>query len=452
MTSCSACGHQSHKWFGRCPECGAWSTATAPGSDSAAVITSLATAASNEESRFTAGIAEIDRVLGGGLVRGEVVLLAGEPGIGKSTLILQMVDAMLGVGLRSLLVSGEESVAQVGLRASRLGLDRERIRVAASTSVEAVIAAARSEEPDLLVVDSVQTLDSAEIDRAAGSVTQVRDCAAALVSYAKGSGTTVVLIGHVTKDGSVAGPKTLEHMVDAVLALEGDRSGGLRLLRASKNRFGSCEETGVFVMGGSGLEPVADPSAMFLADRQIGVPGSTVFPALEGTRTVLLEIQALVTDSNLSQPRRVAIGVDPQRLNVLAAVLANRTQADLARADVFVAAAGGLRVREPAADLATCIALFSAAAGACIDPSLVAIGEVGLGGEVRRVPGVERRLIEANRLGFKKALIPRGELRVPAGIEAVVVTDLANAFVHAVPRRAGALQAVGGSEPRVTLG
>ena len=415
--ACGACGHSSLQWFGRCPRCGEWSSAVAP---SAAltddiVVTSLVLAEAGVP-RIPTGSAEIDRVLGGGLVRGEVVLLAGEPGIGKSTLVLQLINGLISGGYETLLVSGEESVGQVSLRGARLGVHGDRFRVAASTSLSAILALCDRESPTVLVVDSIQTLEDPSLDQSGGSAVQVRECAASLVRYAKATGTIVVLVGHVTKEGSVAGPKTLEHVVDAVVALEGERGGALRVLRAAKNRFGSCDETGVFVMGERGLEAVSDPSAMLLADRYPGVAGSVVFPGLEGSRPLLLDIQALVYPTDLPHPRRVALGLESKRLALLLGVLAQRAQLELHRSDVFVSAAGGLTVREPAADLAICLSLFSAARDAPVDQRIVAIGEVGLGGEVRRVPGIERRLREAARLGFEQAIVPQAVTSGPRGI------------------------------------
>lgn len=436
--SCSACGFSSPRWFGRCPDCGLWTTAASMPEEGAErlEILSLSIDGSGPE-RMATGVSEVDRVLGGGLVEGAAVLLAGEPGIGKSTLVLQLIDGLLGGGRSALLVTGEESVAQVALRGRRLGVALGDFKVAASASLEACLAAAQAARPDVLVIDSVQTLVSSALESAPGSVTQVRECVAALVRHAKTTGTAVVLVGHVTKDGNVAGPKVLEHVVDAVLTLEGESSGVVRLLRAAKNRFGSCDETGVFVMEERGLQPVADPSAMFLADRCEGVAGSVVFCALEGTRPLLVEIQALVVASDLAQPRRVAIGVEARRLALLIGVMQQRLELRPEKSDVFVAAAGGIAVREPAADVALCIALHSALRNVPVDPRIVAVGEVGLGGEIRRVPGIDRRLAEAARLGFRKALAPRGT-KPPAEIEVVTVTDLQTAIDRTVLCPAGA--------------
>jgi DNA repair protein RadA/Sms len=397
--------------------------------------------ASTELERVPSGIGEVDRVLGGGLVAGEALLLAGEPGIGKSTLVLQLIAALQEAGASCLLATGEESPPQVAMRARRLRLDLDRMRVVATTSLQHVLAACAREGPDVLVVDSIQTLSDAALEQAPGAPLQVQSCAGGLVRLAKETGRIVIVVGHVTKDGSVAGPKLLEHVVDAVLGLEGERHGTMRLLRAAKNRFGSCEETGVFVMGEGGLEPVPDPSAMLLADRHPGAAGSVVFCGLEGSRPMLLELQALVTESELPQPRRAAIGVDPRRLALVLGVLSERAGVQIGRRDVFVAAAGGLSVREPAADLALCLALCSGITGSPLPEDLVAFGEVGLAGEVRRVPGIERRLGEAARLGFRRAVVPRGAEGVRrAAMDVSQVTDVATALAAAYegvrPRRA----------------
>ena len=425
---CSDCGYSAFKWFGRCPECDGWSTAGSWGSagEGAAAVTTLAEAGIDPP-RSETGIAELDRVLGGGLVRGSAVLLAGEPGIGKSTLVLQLLDGLVRKGTEVLLLSGEESTEQVASRAARLGCKGNAIRIASSTSLSTLLATCAQVKPTVVVIDSVQTLVNEELDQGAGSVTQVRDCVTSLVRLAKETATTVVLVGHVTKEGAVAGPKTLEHVVDVVLALDGERSGTLRLLRATKNRFGATDETGVFVMSPAGLEPVADPSALLLEDRREGVPGSVVFPSIEGSRPVLVEVQALVAPGGAA--RRIAIGFDGRRLSVIAGVLSTRADLALGEKDVFVAAAGGLALREPAADLAVCLALLSAARDVPLDPGTVAIGEVGLGGEVRSVPSIERRLSESARMGFTTALVPRRfDGSVPTRIRVVNVGDIVSAF------------------------
>lgn len=430
---CTSCSHEAPRWFGRCPACGGWSTAEAPGVPAAAAAPTLSTLAApaSPAPRIGSGDGEVDRVLGGGFVPGEVVLLAGEPGVGKSTLVLQVLAGVAASGSSVLLATGEESLAQVALRAARLGLDGDSITAVAESSLPAILGACALHRPELLVVDSIQTVEDPALEQPAGSVVQVRECAAALARHAKTTGTIVVLVGHVTKDGTVAGPRTLEHLVDAVASLEGDRSASLRLLRASKNRFGSCEETGVFTMERDGLAIVPDPSSMLLADRCEGVPGSVVFPGLEGSRPVLVELQALATPSDLPQPRRVALGVDARRLSMLSGVL-EKAGVRLAKRDLFTSAAGGLAVREPAADLALCLAIQSAVSDVAVDARTVALGEVGLGGEIRRVPGTERRLLEAARLGFERALIPAGAATGDSPIETMKVSRLHDAFAVAV--------------------
>lgn len=422
---CSGCGHAASQWFGRCPACGAWNAAVEPGATAEAEVTTLERIV-QAPVRVPTGIDEFDRVLGGGLVPGAVVLVAGEPGMGKSTLALQMLDALAAAGRPCLLAAGEESIEQVALRGRRLGVDAGAVRAVASTSPAAICGAAARERARVVVVDSVQSLQDEALEQGAGSVVQVRSSATRLTKHAKETGCAVVLVGHVTKEGTVAGPKTLEHMVDAVVTLEGDRSGSLRVLRAVKNRFGSCEETGVFVMAARGLEPVPDPSALLLADRCAGIAGSVVFPSLAGSRPMLIEMQALAARSELANPRRVALGVDGRRLSLLLGVLHQRAGLAMVDADVFVSAAGGLSVPERASDLAICLAVASARTNTVVDGRAVAVGEVGLGGEVRRVPGIERRLAEAARHGFTTALVPRGTRA--AHLDAIEVPDLASAL------------------------
>lgn len=442
--ACLDCGFSAARWFGRCPDCGSWNTSevSSASAETTGAVTLLGQAQEDAE-RFSTGIQEVDRVTGGGFVRGQVILLAGEPGIGKSTLVLQLLDSLRKGSFSSLMITGEESLAQVSLRAARLGVAAQDLQALATTSLPAVLGAATTVAPDVLVVDSVQTLEDPAQEQAAGTVTQVRSCAASLVRFAKASGTCVVLVGHVTKDGNVAGPKVLEHVVDAVLTIEGERTGAFRLLRALKNRFGSCEETGVFTMSERGLEAVEDPSAMFLADRRAGIEGSIVFPGLEGTRPLLMELQALVCKSEIPQPRRVTTGIDARRLALLLGVMTQRTGHSFITKDVFLAAAGGLSVSEPAADLPVCLALHSAAVGRPVDPGMVAFGEVGLGGEVRRVPGADRRLAEAQRLGFTTAVVPRGIERKPSGMRVIEVSDLGLASENVMSISA---DAPGGSE------
>ncbi|HYI45005.1 MAG TPA: DNA repair protein RadA [Actinomycetota bacterium] len=428
---CDACGHESPRWFGKCPECGSWSSAKRHAAEPDGVVAESLASVTAVTLRLGTGIDEIDRILGGGLVRGSVNLLAGEPGVGKSTLLLQLLAGVASAGGRSLLVTAEESLDQVSQRAARLTLPSNKIDAVSTGFLQDALANARREEPDVLVVDSIQAIQDRSIEQGSGSLVQVRACSAELVALAKSSSMAMILVGHVTKDGAVAGPKTLEHIVDTVLSLEGERGGSLRLLRAMKNRFGSCEETGVFTMTPTGLHVVEDPSALLLADRLAQVSGSIVFPSIQGSRSLLVEIQALVNATNHVPPRRVALGLDQRRLALLLAVINKRTPLDLGAHEVFTAAAGGISVPEPAADLAICLALRSAIADVPINESLVALGEVGLGGEIRRVPNLRRRLIEASRLGFKRALVPARSEVDDVGLEVVEVKDVTSAFAAA---------------------
>ena len=441
MYSCTSCDHSAPRWFGRCPNCEAWGTvasAAAPtksrGGISPIEVQGLSASHATPD-RLRSGITELDRVLGGGLVPGSVVLLSGDPGIGKSTLVLQMIDGFQAAGHRALLVTAEESLDQVALRAARLGVNGPALRAAASSSLPAILEASAAEACDLLVLDSIQTVEDPAHGSAAGSVVQVRECAAALVRFAKATGTAVVMIGHVTKEGTVAGPRTLEHLVDAVMSLEGERTGTFRLLRGLKNRFGSCDEVGVFSMDEAGMNGVGDPSAMFLADRLPGTAGSAVFPGLEGIRPVLVEVQALVVPTTVPQPRRVAIGCDQKRLSLLLGIMTKINGPTLGNSDIFVAAAGGLQVKEPAADLSIGLALISSLSERPLPSSAVAVGELGLAGEVRRVPGIERRIAEAERLGFTTAVVPRGSAVKSGAVSVIEVSTLQQAL-DAVSARA----------------
>jgi DNA repair protein RadA/Sms len=425
--NCATCGHTAGRWFGRCPECGDWNSAFAGASDVGEDLTvgHLGLAEAGDERLATDEA--VDRVLGGGLVPGAVVLLAGEPGIGKSTLLLQLMDSVAERGGSSLLAAGEESARQVSLRARRVASRPQDLRAVAGRSLERILAATTSEKPDLLIVDSIQSVAKSEFEQPPGSLVQVRECAGALARQAKETGVAILISGHVTKDGAVAGPKTLEHLVDAVLNLEGDRSGALRLLRATKNRFGSCEEVGVFTMESRGLKAVSDPSALFLADRSPNAIGSIVFPAIRGTRPMLVEIQALAPKHSTSG-NRVALGVDGRRLALMLGVISTHADGDPRARDVFVAAAGGLTVDEPAADLALCLTLMSALKEEPLDRKTAAVGEVGLGGEVRRVPAIERRISEAERLGFERILVPPRTDVVSAGAKLMEVHDVRAAY------------------------
>jgi DNA repair protein RadA/Sms len=410
--ACSECGYTAGRWFGRCPGCAAFGTLAeelpepVSGSRGAArPILRLADVEVAEAARIGTGVPELDRVLGGGLVPASLVLLGGEPGVGKSTLLLSALAA-IARDRRALLVTGEESTAQVKLRAERLG-GAERVEILAETELDAVCATLERERPDVCVIDSVQTLYSAEVGSAPGSVAQVREASARLLRVAKEAGVATVLVGHVTKDGSVAGPRVLEHLVDCVLQFEGDRYHAHRVLRATKNRFGSTNELGVFEMTGGGLVGVPDPSELF-GRSEPGEAGAAVACALEGTRPLLLEIQALVAPTDLAMPRRVGTGVDPKRLAMIVAVLSRHARVALGSADVFVNVAGGVRIDEPGADLAVALAIASAARGAPVREGLVAFGEIGLTGRLRPAAQAERRLDECRKLRLRTALVPAG--------------------------------------------
>jgi DNA repair protein RadA/Sms len=366
------------------------------------------------------GVTEFDRVLNGGLVPGSVTVLGGEPGIGKSTLVLQLLGGLARQGGRGLLVSAEESPAQVRRRAQRLDVLVPGLWLVGETSLPGIRAAIQETRPDLVVIDSIQTIFDPELESPPGSVVQVRGCAQSLSNLAKTGGPSMVLVGHVTKEGALAGPRLLEHVVDTVLSFEGDRHHALRLLRSAKHRFGPAGEVGLFEMTSGGLEGVADPGKLFLADRRCGIPGSVVFPSMEGGRPVLVEIQALVASSPLPSPRRSATGFDAGRLALLLAVLDRRAGVALGKHDVYVSVVGGVRIADPGADLAVCLALASARTGAPVGDDIVVLGEVGLGGEVRQVAQTPRRLLEAARLGFSRALVPeRGPDEAPLALRRV---------------------------------
>jgi DNA repair protein RadA/Sms len=419
---CQACGAKSARWLGRCTGCGAWDSlveevtearatkAKSPGGTGVArAITSVG---AEKLERTATGIAELDRVLGGGLVPGSVILLGGEPGIGKSTLLLQAARAVAGSGAPVLYASGEESAAQIADRGRRLGALAESLFVAASTDLEAVVAAAEEVKPALLVVDSIQTLRTGNLDGAAGTVGQVREVTARLVDFAKQRGVPLVLVGHVTKEGNLAGPKVVEHLVDAVLAFEGDRAQGLRTVRALKNRFGRGGEVGVFAMTELGLEEVPSPSKFLLGDRRASLAGSVVAPTCEGSRALCIEVQALVAPFTHGNPRRTTSGVDSARLAMILAVLERKAHLAFSTMDVFVNLTGGLRVDEPALDLAIGLALVSSLRGKPLPPEFAAFGEIGLGGEVRAVGHLEARIREARALGFKTCIGPATRERI----------------------------------------
>jgi DNA repair protein RadA/Sms len=411
---CGNCGFTTSQWSGRCPQCSEWNTlneelttaaittAVRRGRtlDSASIESSLL----SDKERLTSGISEVDDVLGGGIVAGSVNLIAGQPGIGKSTLLLQVADAVAAKA-SVLYVSGEESAHQIGLRAKRLGTAKSNLQLATSSSADDIAATIAGGNYQLVIVDSIQTVSVEAIASAAGTVSQITNSTQLLTTAAKGTNTAVVLVGHVTKEGSIAGPKVLEHVVDVVLQLEGDRYGGFKVLRAIKNRFGSTNEAGIFEMVESGLQPVKNPSAALLEERQVS-DGSIVLATLEGMRPLLVEVQALVNKTSYGYPKRAASGFDLNRLNLLVAMLERRTKLNLADQDIYINIVGGLHLREPAADLAICLAIGSAAKGLQLKKNAVVFGEVGLSGEVRHVPQLDKRIAEAKKLGFEGAVGP----------------------------------------------
>ena len=446
---CQSCGAAHPKWAGRCEDCGAWNSIVAEATASPAAaaggrkqgrrleLMPLA-GASAPPPRLPSGIDELDRVLGGGIVPGAALLIGGDPGIGKSTLMLQAAAAIAAQGREVVYVSGEESIDQIRLRASRLGLSGEPVRLASATSVGDILATVdHPKAPALVIVDSIQTMWVDGLEQAPGTVSQLRAAAQALIHFAKQRGSAVLLIGHVTKDGQIAGPRVLEHMVDAVLYFEGDRGHQFRILRAVKNRFGPANEIGVFEMAEAGLVPVPNPSALFLADREDGVAGAAVFAGMEGTRPLLVEIQALVAASGLATPRRAVVGWDGGRLAMLLAVLEARCGLVMRTRDVYLNVAGGLRVQEPAADLAVAAAIISSELGQAAPPATVFFGEIGLAGEVRAVGHVEARLKEARKLGFQRAIMPGAGKDWPLGLT-----------LDELPRLADLLRVMGGGSPR----
>ena len=429
---CQNCGAVTGRWQGKCESCGEWNTIA---EESAGAAEAPATRSprkgrpfaleplagnTQEAPRLACGIAEFDRVTGGGFVRGSVLLVGGDPGIGKSTLLVQVAAAIARQNERAVYISGEEATAQVRLRAERLGLSDAAVELAAETSVEDILATlGHGKAPRLVVIDSIQTMWTDAVESAPGTVTQVRAAAQTLIRFAKRSGATVLLVGHVTKDGQIAGPRVVEHMVDAVLSFEGEGSHQFRILRAAKNRFGPTDEIGVFEMTGTGLREVANPSELFLSERDLGSPGTAVFAGIEGTRPLLVEIQALVAPTSLGTPRRAVIGWDPSRLSMVLAVLEAHCGVRLGGHDVYLNVAGGLRIQEPAADLAAAAALVSSLANAPLPADAVYFGEISLSGAVRPVAQTAARLKEAAKLGFARALAPeaaRGEAPAESGI------------------------------------
>jgi DNA repair protein RadA/Sms len=441
LYACSECGGQSSRWQGQCPACGAWNTLVESvaevepvrhryaGLARAEGRKRLADIEVSEAPRMPTGVAELDRVLGGGLVAGQVVLIGGDPGVGKSTLLLQALAAMNG-SHRVLYVSGEESSEQVALRARRLAIDAGRLELLAEIQLEKILAALDDAKPEVAVVDSIQTLYSEELSSAPGSVAQVRECVAQLARYAKQRGTSVILVGHVTKEGALAGPRVVEHIVDTVLYFEGDTHQSFRLVRAFKNRFGAVNELGVFAMTERGLRGVSNPSALFLSQHSGDVAGSCIFVAQEGTRPLLVEIQALADAAHAPNPRRLSVGLEQNRLAMLLAVLHRHAGIACHDQDVFVNAVGGVRISEPAADLAVLLAIVSSHVDRPLPKGLVVFGEVGLAGEVRPAPRGQERLREAAKLGFTRAVIPRANVpkQALAGLQTTAVERVVDAL------------------------
>lgn len=430
---CTECGAQYPRWMGRCEQCGNWNTLTEEitepsgphrsSSAKAARVTDIADAEKDNLKRIESGLLEFDQVLGGGIVPGSLVLLGGYPGIGKSTLILQIASNIS----QTLYISGEESERQIQMRAERLSINKGLLLLT-ETNIETVIATILAEKPTLAVIDSIQTMYSTDIPGMPGSVSQLSLCTSKLMNLAKENHIAIILIGHVTKEGNIAGPRVLEHLVDVVLYLEGDRFGSFRILRGVKNRFGSTNETGIFEMLESGMEPVKNPSEIMIAERAHKSPGSVIFPAMEGTRPLLVEIQALSSATTFGYPKRTASGFDLNRLNLLSAVLQKRCGLNLSTQDIYLNVAGGISVREPAADLAVALSIASVFKNKNIPDDVVIFGEVGLAGEVRSVNNIDKRLAEAEKLGFKTAIVPKSKITSHKGLNIITVATAKEAI------------------------
>ncbi len=439
---CSECRHVTGKWVGRCPECGTWGTveeiaalSSVAGTAQRATVPStpavpISSIDAQRTRHFPTGVSELDRVLGGGVVPGSVTLLAGDPGVGKSTLLLEVAHRWAQAGRRALYVSGEESAGQIRMRAERTGCNHDEVYLAAESDAATVLGHVDAVNPSLVIVDSVQTMTAGDVDGVVGGVTQVRAVTSALTAAAKSSGVAMVLVGHVTKDGAIAGPRSLEHLVDVVLHFEGDRNTALRMVRGVKNRFGAADEVGCFLLQDKGIQCVADPSGLFLDDRPEPVPGTSVTVALDGKRPLIGEIQALLAKpANPAAPRRAAVsGIDQSRVAMINAVLDNRAGLPISAMDVFLSTVGGMRLTDPSCDLAVAMALASAFIGSALPATLVVIGEVGLAGDLRRVTGMDRRLAEAARLGFTTALVPAASGQPPKGLRTLEAATISQAL------------------------
>ena len=442
---CAECGWSSVKWVGRCGECQAWGTVSEIGTvrvrTTAAVVVErpairIGEVDARQAQARSTGVSEFDRVLGGGLVRGAVVLVAGEPGIGKSTLLLDVAARAARQEQTVLYVSGEESAAQIRMRAERIEAMARNLFLAAETDLATVLGHIDQIGPDLVIIDSVQTIASGDVEGAAGNVSQIREVAASLIQLAKSRGISILLVGHVTKDGSIAGPRVLEHLVDVVIQFEGERHSRLRLVRAVKNRYGPTDEVGCFDLSDVGIVGLADPSGLFLSSRDLIVPGTCVMVTLEGRRPLLTEVQALLSATSAPAPRRTTSGLDSSRVAMILAVLDKRANVPVRQADCYVSTVGGVKVSEPASDLAIALAIASSVSDRALPPGSVAMGEVGLAGEIRAVTGIPRRLAEAARLGFRTAVVPTGALdaaTTPASMEVIEVCDIREAVSLGIP-------------------
>lgn len=440
---CSHCGFETLRWLGKCPDCSNWNTLIEEiietgqhkftQTQTAVKVQKISEVSSEKEIRLKTGIGEFDRVLGGGIVLGSVVLIGGDPGIGKSTLVLQAAST---IKAKVLYVSGEESASQLKMRATRLKVKSDNILILPETDLNTIFSAIKNENPQVVIIDSIQTIHNSNLDNSAGSVTQIRECTSLLLEDAKRFNYSVIIVGHVTKEGIIAGPKVLEHIVDTVIQFEGDSNHSYRILRAQKNRFGSTNEIGIFEMSEAGLFEVKNPSEIFLSERDKNIPGSVVTASMEGTRPILLEIQALVTPSNFGNPQRVTTGFDYRRLSILLAVLEKRGNFRLSSANVYLNIAGGVKLVEPAVDLAICCSAVSSLLNQVADNSTVVIGEVGLGGEVRSVGNIEKRIHEAEKLGFRRVIVPNNNmkgLKENSRIKIIPVENISEA-VHLVLR------------------